>query len=134
MAEIGYQQLDSGLGKDEDVLYSPESFLLTPPNTALALLKTYTLCKLRARLFQLPGDAAAPLPEEFDTQSFGRTCCWAHPDLLPATTQEELEQDPSSMENRNLPSEGNLPTHWVPVPPSQGLKLTKIKGSSSAHP
>lgn len=51
MAEIGYQQLDSGLGKDEDVLCSPEPFLFTPPNTALALLKTY---KLRAGLFQLP--------------------------------------------------------------------------------
>lgn len=36
---------DPGLGKDGDVLYSAEPFLFTPQNTALALLKTYSLCK-----------------------------------------------------------------------------------------
>lgn len=54
----------------------------------------------QSQVIPAPSCAAAPLPEEFYTQSFGRTCCWAHPVLLSATTREELEQDLSSMWNR----------------------------------
>lgn len=50
--------------------------------------------QMKSQVIPAPSRAAAPLPEEFYTQSFGRTCCWAHPALLSATTWRSWNRIP----------------------------------------